>query len=341
MDPGGKVALVTGAASGIGRATAIALANEGCSVVVADMNEPGAAETVAMIESAGGQAAAVQVDVTKRADIERMVAFAASTFGGLDIAHNNAGIGTPRPRFPDARPEDWERTMTVDLWAVIACVQAEVPAMRKRGGGVIVNTASMAGIIPYAPDPIYNAAKHGVVGLTRGMAALKLEDNIRVNCICPGVVDTPMIRAGLAQLTDAEREMQMKVLESMPKIAPEEIAAAVLEFVRDDSLAGEAMGIMPGRPRKIIPPAIRFGNDPAQVGARMFGRYCSRPCELRYQVAPRDFCGPGHPARCPVRPVTRPFRARTATWCSVASPVRASCSSTLETRTGRLPGPTH
>jgi NAD(P)-dependent dehydrogenase (short-subunit alcohol dehydrogenase family) len=264
MEPNGKVALVTGGGSGIGRATCIALAREGAAVVVADLNGEAAHETVQMIEGEGKTATGIEVDVTKRSDIERMVEFAERTYGGLDIAHNNAGIGTPRPRFPDARPEDWERTMTVDLWAVIACVQAEVPAMRKRGGGVIVNTASMAGIIPYAPDPIYNAAKHGVVGLTRGMAALKLEDNIRVNCICPGVVDTPMIRAGLSQLSEAEREMQEKVLESMPKIQPDEIADAVLALIRDDELAGEAMGIMPGRPPKLIPPAIRFGNDPAQ-----------------------------------------------------------------------------
>lgn len=264
MDPNGKVALVTGGGSGIGRATCLALAKEGASVVVADVNEAGGRETVSAVEGAGGKAAFVRTDVTKRGDLERMVAFTEETFGGLDIAHNNAGIGTPRPRFPDARPEDWERTMTVDLWAVIACVQAEVPAMRRRGGGVIVNTASMAGIIPFAPDPIYNAAKHGVVGLTRGLASLKIEDNIRVNCVCPGVVDTPMVRAGLDQMDAAERERQQAMLSAMPMIPPEEIAAAVLEFIRGDELAGEAMGIMYGRPHKIIPPAIRFGRDPAQ-----------------------------------------------------------------------------
>jgi NAD(P)-dependent dehydrogenase (short-subunit alcohol dehydrogenase family) len=193
-----------------------------------------------------------------------MVAFAEETFGGLDIAHNNAGIGTALPRFPDASIEDWERTMTVDLWAVIAGVQAEVPAMKRRGGGVIVNTASMAGIIPFLPDPIYNAAKHGVVGLTRGLASLHGEAGIRVNCVCPGVVDTPMVRRGLDLMSPDERAQREAFLAQMPMIPPEEIAEAVLEFIRDDSLAGEAMGVMYGRPHKLIPPAIRFSRDPAQ-----------------------------------------------------------------------------
>lgn len=264
MDPNGKVALITGAGSGIGRATAQALSAAGASVVVADIDEAGGRETVSQIEQAGGKAAFVKTDVTKREDLERMVSFAEETYGGLDIVHLNAGVGTPRPAFPDAKVEDWERTMAIDLWAVIAGVQVAVPALRRRGGGVIVNTASMAGIITYLPDPIYAAAKHGVVGLTRALASLKLQDNIRVNCICPGVVDTPLVRRGLEQMDDKERAQTEALLNSMPMMRPEEIADAVMEFVTADSLAGEAMGIMYGRPRKLIPPAIRFQRDPAQ-----------------------------------------------------------------------------
>lgn len=264
MDPNGKVALVTGGGSGIGRATALALSSAGASVVVADVDEPGGGETVSQIERAGGKAASIKTDVTKRKDIERMVEFAEETYGGLDIVHLNAGIGTPRPAFPDAKTEDWERTMAIDLWAVIAGVQAVVPALRRRGGGVIVSTASMAGIITYLPDPIYAAAKHGVVGLTRALGSLKLQDNIRVNCVCPGVVDTPLVRRGLDQMDDKERAQTEALLEQMPMMRPEEIAEAVMEFVTDDSLAGEVMGIMYGRPRKLIPPAIRFQRDPAQ-----------------------------------------------------------------------------
>lgn len=264
MDPNGKVALITGAGSGIGRATAIALAEAGAQIVVADINEDGGRETVEMVEKAGGKAAFVATDVTKREDLERMVSFAEETFGGLDIAYNNAGIGTPRPTFPDAKTEDWERTMIVDLWAVIASVQAEVPALKRRSGGVIINTASVAGLIPYAPDPIYAAAKHGVVGLTRSMAALLPEHNIRVNCVCPGVVDTPMVRRGLDSMDEEERKRTEALFSQMPMMPPSDIAAGVMEFIEDDSLTGQVMGLMYGRPRKLVEPPIRFSRDPAQ-----------------------------------------------------------------------------
>src|SRR5919108_1068322 len=236
MDPRDKVGLITGGGSGIGRATAQALAKEGASIVIADINDAGGRDTVRLIEDAGGRAAFVQVDVTKRDDLEGMVAFTEETFGGLDIFHNNAGIGTPQPRFPAASPELWEKTLAVDLWAVIAAVQAAVPAMQRRGGGVIVNTASIAGLIAHLPDPIYSAAKHGVVGLTRSLAFLQAEVNIRVNCICPGVVDTPMVRGRPEEMTEAELKAREAYVSTMPLIRPEEIAEAVLEFVRDDSL---------------------------------------------------------------------------------------------------------
>ncbi len=264
MDPNGKTALITGGGSGIGRATSLALAGAGASIVVADIDAAGGEETVALIESAGGQAAFVQTDVTSREDLERMVSFAERRFGGLDILHNNAGIGTPQPRFPAAPADLWEKTMTVDIWSVIAGTQAAVPALTRRGGGVIVNTASMAGVIPFLPDPIYAAAKHAVVGFSRALAFLRDEANIRVNCICPGVVDTPMVRRQMPGFSSEERERRDAMLAQMPMIKPEEIADAVLEFVRDDSLNGEAMGVMYGRPRKLIPPAVRFSRDPAQ-----------------------------------------------------------------------------
>ncbi len=264
MDPKGKVALITGGGSGIGLATALALAREGASVVIADLNEDGGREAVRLIEDAGGKATFVQVDVTKRDDLERMVSFAAETFGGVDIFHNNAGIGTPQPRFPAAALELWEKTLTVDLWAVIAAVQAVVPAMRRRGGGAIVNTASLAGLIAHLPDPVYSAAKHGVVGLTRSLAFLNDEANIRVNCICPGVVDTPMVRGVPSTMTEAELKARETYVNTMPLIRPEEIAEAVLEFVRDNTLVGQAMAITYGPRRRIIDPPIRFRDDPSQ-----------------------------------------------------------------------------
>lgn len=262
MDPRDKVALVTGAASGIGRATALALARAGASVVVVDLNEEGGQETVRLIEAEGGRAAFVRVDVTRWEDLERMVAFAEETFGGLDIAHNNAGIVTGRPRFPRSPREKWERCLDVCLWAVIASIQLEVPAMQRRGGGVIVNTASLAGVVGFQADPVYTAAKHGVVGLTRALAFLHSEANIRVNCVCPGVVDTPILFQAM-EGASPERLAQYKAqLDELPKLRPEEIAEAVLEIVRDDSMVGEAMGVLPGRPRRLIPPAVRLDTDP-------------------------------------------------------------------------------
>ena len=265
MDPKGKVAIVTGAGSGIGRATAIAIAAAGASVVVADMNEDGGRETVSRIEGAGGKASFNRVDVRDRAALDEMVDFAEKTYGGLDIIHNNAGVGTPRPIFPAARIEDWERTLFIDLWAVIAGTQAAVPAMKRRGGGVVVNTASIAGLMGYLPDPIYAAAKHGVVGFTRSLGYLKAEANIRVNCVCPGVVDTPMVRMADRNMTEAEIAAREAFLKNLPLIAPETIAEAVLELIRDESLNSVAMAVTQGRPPRIVEAPIRFNRqDPAQ-----------------------------------------------------------------------------
>jgi len=264
MDPNGKVAIVTGGGSGIGRATSKALANAGASVVVADMNQAGGAETVGAIESARAKAAFVLADVRKRADLDNMVAFAEKTFGGLDIIHNNAGVGTPQPRFPDAREEDWDRTLMIDLWAVIAGTQAAVPAMKRRGGGVIVNTASVAGLIAYTPDPIYAAAKHGVVGFTRSLQYLLQEANIRVNCVCPGVVNTPMVTAVTDGLTPEQLEQRAAFLKTMPMIDPETIAEAVLQLITDDSLNGVAMAVTYGRPPRLVDQPFHFRADPAQ-----------------------------------------------------------------------------
>ena len=194
MDIQGKVALITGGGSGIGRATALRLASEGAAVVIADIDEAGGAETVRQIESTGGRAAFVQADVTVAADAEAMVAFAEKTFGGLDILHNNAGILTGQPRYPEAEPERWIKVLEINLRGVILGSQFGIQSMRKGGGGVIVNTASMAGFgYGFPPDPVYAASKGGVVLFTASLAPLKDEANIRVNCVCPGVVDTPMM----------------------------------------------------------------------------------------------------------------------------------------------------
>ncbi|HET9476982.1 MAG TPA: SDR family oxidoreductase, partial [Dehalococcoidia bacterium] len=212
----GKVAVVTGGGSGIGRATSLALAAAGVSVVVADIDPAAGEETVALVAAAGGAAAIVPTDVTKWEDIERMVALAEEKFGGLDILHNNAGINAGWPRFPDAARERWDRTVAINLWAVIAGTQAAVPAMRRRGGGVVINSASMAGLMTYGAEPIYGATKSGVVAFTRALAYLKDEDNIRVNCVCPTFVDTPLPRRRLDDMPAEERDRWRAALDSMP-----------------------------------------------------------------------------------------------------------------------------
>jgi NAD(P)-dependent dehydrogenase (short-subunit alcohol dehydrogenase family) len=252
----GKVALVTGGGSGIGRAAAVALADAGAAVVVADIDDAGALETVRLIEESSGRAASVHTDVTRSEDLERMAAFTEETFGRLDIFHNNAGINTGWPRFPEVARDRWEKTVAVNLTAVIGGIQAVVPAMRRSGGGAIVNSGSLAGLIAYDTEPIYAATKHGVVGLTRALAFLKDEAGIRVNCICPSFVDTQLPRKRLESMSPEERKRWEGVLSRMPMLAPAEVAEAVLEFVRDESLAGEAMSVMYGQPRRLVPAAM-------------------------------------------------------------------------------------
>ena len=255
MDIAGKVALVTGAGSGIGRATALRLAREGASVVVADLDQEAGMATAHHIESTGGKSAFVRTDVTSEADARAMVAFAESTFGGLDILHNNAGIITGPPRFPDTEPSRWIRMLDINLRGVILGTQFAILAMRKRGGGAIVNTASMAGIgYGFPPNPVYAASKGGVVLFTASLATLKDEDNIRVNCVCPGVVNTPMLhgaREAAAGASEAEQPITER-LRGLPIIEPEEIADVVVEFIRDDSLAGRAMLVRNGVPRELL-----------------------------------------------------------------------------------------
>ena len=251
MDIKDKVALVTGGGSGIGRATALRLADEGAAVVVADIDESGGGETVAQIEAAGGRAAFVRSDVTSAADAKAMIAFAEETFGGLDILHNNAGITTPRPRFPDADPESWMPVLEINLRGVILGTQFGIAAMRKHGGGAIVNTASLAGIgYGFPPDPVYAASKGGVVLFTASLAPLKDELNIRVNCVCPGVVDTPMFQRGRDEAPE-EQSAAAERMRLLPLLQPEEVADAVVELIRDDTLAGRAMWLRNGMPREL------------------------------------------------------------------------------------------
>ncbi|KHS45059.1 MULTISPECIES: glucose 1-dehydrogenase [Novosphingobium] len=186
----GKVALVTGAGGGIGRAAAEAFARSGASVMVSDVNEAGGAETVTLIEAAGGKAAFVRCDVSNAGEVKAMVAATVATFGGLDCAFNNAGIN----RITDDQYDDaiWERDIAINLSGVMRCMREEAAYMLQNGGGAIVNTASINGLVGNGGQPAYTAAKHGVVGLARHGALRWAKAGIRVNAVCPGVIETPM-----------------------------------------------------------------------------------------------------------------------------------------------------
>ena len=271
MDVNGKVAIITGAGSGIGRATAQLLARNGASIVVVDLNDAGARETVSMIEGAGGKAAAVHAEVTKPADIDAMFEFAQKTYGGFDILYNNAGITTGNPRWPDCSEEQLQRTIAVDLVAVIEATRKAIPLLKSRGGGVIIHTASLAGLFGFQADPVYCAAKHGVVGLTRALVNLKPEANIRVNCVCPAVVNTPLVTGGLNSLTGAAREEAERRLKMMPMLPPEEIAGAVYDLIRDDDATGIVMGVSLNDTRRVVDPPITLpvtSGDPSATAAR-------------------------------------------------------------------------
>jgi NAD(P)-dependent dehydrogenase (short-subunit alcohol dehydrogenase family) len=249
MEIRGKAAVITGAGSGIGRAVAERLAHEGASVVVADIDAAGGAETVKRIEGKGGRATFLRADVTSETDTRRMLDTAVQKFGGLHILHNNAGIGTGAPGFPNVEPARWHLVIEIDLQAVILGTGLAAPIMEKGGGGVIINTASMAGLYPHRQDAVYGAAKGGVVNFTHSLANWAAEKKIRVNCVCPGIVDTPLVRRGIEQA----QKMGIKSWAPAKMLQAEEIADAVHMLVRDDSLFGCTLEVRPTG-RQIVEP---------------------------------------------------------------------------------------
>lgn len=229
-----KVALVTGAASGIGRATALELAEAGATVVAADVDEKGIEETAADVEDAGGRARAVPCDVTDSADVEAAVDAALEFEGRLDVAHNNAGVAGPLAKLPDVPEEEFDRVVEVDLKGVFLGLKHQIPVMAEQGGGSIVNTASVAGLVAQQSASAYSAAKHGVVGLTRTAAAEWAREGVRVNAVCPAWVDTPMVERNVAQVPKAE-EAYLERVPAGRLGEPGEVAALVAFLASDES----------------------------------------------------------------------------------------------------------
>jgi NAD(P)-dependent dehydrogenase (short-subunit alcohol dehydrogenase family) len=223
----GRSALVTGGASGIGRATAHALAREGAAVLVADRDAAGAERVAAEITEAGGRARAVRCDVTRADEVDAMVRAALDGFGRLDCAVNNAGIVAPGGLLHEIAPADWERQLAVNLTGVFLCLRAELPVMRSQRAGAIVNVASGAGLVATPGLAHYCAAKHGVLGLTKTAAIENAALGVRVNALCPGSTDTPMLRAAMGRSEDTRR----MILASIPSGrlgTPEEVAEAAV-----------------------------------------------------------------------------------------------------------------
>jgi len=230
----GKAALVTGGASGIGRATALAMAREGARVAVADRTEESAAATVALINAAGGQAIAIGGDVTREADVQAMVARAVAAFGRIDCAFNNAGVGGASvgpgaQRLHELSQASFDSMLAINLTGVFLCMKHEIAQMLAQGGGSIVNTASVAGLVGLPMSSHYVAAKHGVVGITKTAAMEYAQDNIRVNCVNPGYVTTPMTAKSVETRLDA---MMAKVAMNRMGL-PEEIAEGVVWMLSD------------------------------------------------------------------------------------------------------------
>ncbi|ELZ82942.1 short-chain family oxidoreductase [Haloferax elongans ATCC BAA-1513] len=239
-----KVAVVTGAGSGIGRATAEAFAREGASVVVSDVDIEGGEETVSHIEEAGGQATFVKTDVTDEDAVAAMVETAVSEYGRLDFACNNAGIGGAQKPTADLSFDEWEQVIDVNLHGVWRSMRHEIPAMLDGDGGVVVNMASILGRVGFENASAYVTAKHGLLGLTKTAAMEYAQKGVRVNAVCPGFIDTPLLSEG--GLDDPEARKGIEAMHPMNRLGDvDEIASAVVWLCSEGAsfTTGEALTV--------------------------------------------------------------------------------------------------
>jgi meso-butanediol dehydrogenase / (S,S)-butanediol dehydrogenase / diacetyl reductase len=232
----GAVTIVTGGASGIGLATAQRLAGEGGCVAVVDRADPG--EAVQAIVAAGGEAWGIRVDVARESEVRAMVDAVLARAQRVDALVNAAGIGTPRPvTLDEATVAEWETLCAVNLTGTLLCCRAVIPAMRRGGGGAIVNIASELGLVGSPRSAMYSATKGAVVQLTRALAVDHASDHIRVNCVCPGPVDTPLLRGSVSRAADPEAKMRAEISSTLlGRLGrPEEIASLIRFLVSDEA----------------------------------------------------------------------------------------------------------
>jgi len=237
-----KVALITGAGSGIGRGSALVFAREGAKVAVADLNGDLGAETVRLIHEAGGTAELIGCDVADDGQVAAMVARVLELWGRLDCAHNNAGITTKGAPLHELSLAEWERTIAVNLSGIFYCMRHEIPVMLKQGGGAIVNTSSGAGLVAAKGLAHYCASKHGILGLTKTAAQELARTGVRVNAVCPGVVETPTLLAHMAKSPEIAKGIQASTARGVMG-RPDEIGEAVVWLCSDRAsyVNGEAM----------------------------------------------------------------------------------------------------